>query len=206
MRKRKNKGSVFVISAPSGAGKTTICKEILSTDSAVRQSVSFTTRPPREGEINDEDYTFISEGEFRDLAAAGEFVEWAEVHGNLYGTSKRRLEEIMESGLDVLLDIDVQGARQIRKSLEGGVFIFILPPSMAILRNRLEKRGSNTKEDVEKRLIRAIDEIRDFTLYDYVIVNDRLRESVGGLNAIISAERLRTKKIDSNWLKENFSV
>ncbi len=206
MRKRKNKGSIFVISAPSGAGKTTMCKKILSTDSAVRQSVSFTTRAPREGEVNDEDYTFISEKKFRDMAAAGEFVEWAEVHGNLYGTARRRLEELMESGLDVLLDIDIQGARQIRKSLEGGVFIFILPPSMTVLRKRLEERGSNTEEDMEKRLNRAIDEIRDYTLYDYVIVNDRLRESVGGLEAIIAAQRLRTEKTDTDWLKENYPV
>jgi guanylate kinase len=206
MRKRENKGSIFVISAPSGAGKTTICKKILKADSAVRQSVSFTTRPPRKGEINDEDYTFISEKKFRNMAAAEEFVEWAEVHGNLYGTSRRRLEGIMESGLDVLLDIDVQGARQIRQSLEGGVFIFILPPSMPVLRKRLEGRGSNTKEDMEKRLNRAVDEIRDFTMYDYVIVNDRLRESVGRLETIISAERLRTEKIDTDWLKDNFRV
>ncbi len=206
MRKRKNKGSVFVISAPSGAGKTTICKRILDADDAVRQSVSFTTRPPREGEVNDEDYTFISEKAFRDMAAAGEFVEWAEVHGNLYGTSRRRLEQLMESGLDVLLDIDIQGARQIRKSLEDGVFIFILPPSMKVLRKRLEERGSNTKQDMERRLNRAVDEIRDYKLYDYVIVNDRLRESVGGLEAIISAQRLRTENIDTEWLKENFPV
>ncbi len=206
MRKRRNKGSIFVISAPSGAGKTTICKEILGTDGAVRQSVSFTTRSPRQGEINDEDYTFISEREFRGMAAAGEFVEWAEVHGNLYGTSRRRLEELVDAGFDVLLDIDVQGAGQIRNTFREGVFVFILPPSMAALRKRLEGRGSNTKEDMDKRLKRAGEEIRDYGRYDYVIVNDRLRESVGGLKAIISAERLRTGKIDTDWIKENFSV
>ncbi len=206
MRKRKNKGSIFIISAPSGAGKTTLCKRILGNDAAIRPSVSFTTRAPRKGEINDEDYTFVSEKQFRGMAEAGEFVEWAEVHGNLYGTARLRLEELVEAGFDVLLDIDVQGARQIRKSFEGGVFVFVLPPSMEVLRNRLEDRGSNTREDMEMRLGRAVDEIRDYSSYDYVIVNDKLEESVGGLEAIISAERLRTGKMDTDWIRENFSV
>jgi guanylate kinase len=206
MRKRKNKGSIFVISAPSGAGKTTICRQISDNDDAVRQSVSFTTRAPRAGEINDEDYSFISEREFREMAARGEFVEWAEVHGNLYGTSRLRLEELVEAGFDIFLDIDVQGARQIRNTFQDGVFVFILPPSMDVLRKRLAERGSNTREDMEKRLGRAADEMRDYIRYDYVIVNDVLQASVRALEAIIAAERLRSGKIDPEWIKEIFSV
>jgi guanylate kinase len=206
MRKRKNKGSIFVISAPSGAGKTTICKSIAASDEAVRQSVSFTTRPPREGEVNDMDYTFIGEQEFREMAEKGEFIEWAEVHGNCYGTSRRRLEELIDAGFDVLLDIDVQGARQIRKTFRAGVFVFILPPSMEVLRKRLGQRGSNTREDMERRLARAADEIRDYRHYDYVIVNNVLPAAISGLGAVIAAERLRSGKIDADWIKEIFSV
>jgi guanylate kinase len=206
MRKRKSKGSIFVVSAPSGAGKTTICKKICAADKALRQSVSFTTRPPREGETNDEDYTFISEGEFREMAKKGEFVEWAEVHGNFYGTSRRRLEELVHTGFDALLDIDVQGALQIRNSFKDGVFVFILPPSMEVLRKRLAKRGSNSRADMERRLARAADEIKDYIHYDYVIVNDVLRTAVSSLGAVIVAERLRSAKIDADWVKEIFSV
>jgi guanylate kinase len=205
-RKSKSKGSIFVISAPSGAGKTTICKKIAAADKTIRQSVSFTTRPPREGETDDEDYTFVSEREFREMAERGEFVEWAEVHGNLYGTSRRRLEELVDAGFDTLLDIDVQGALQIRNTFQDGVFVFILPPSMEVLRKRLGKRGSNTSADMEKRLARATDEIRDYVRYDYVIVNDVLRAAVKALGTVIAAERLRSAKVDADWVKEIFSV
>ena len=140
------------------------------------------------------------------MADRGEFVEWAAVHGNLYGTSKRRLEEIMNSGHDVLLDIDVQGARQIRDSFASGVFVFVLPPSMEVLRDRLEKRKSETAGDIERRLRRAVDEIRDYTLYEYVIVNDTLKDSVKRLGAIITADRLKTRRTDPDWIKENFLV
>lgn len=172
----------------------------------LKPSVSFTTRKPRKGEINNRDYTFVSEQEFRMMIGRGEFVEWATVHGNLYGTSRRRLEEIMDSGNDVLLDIDVQGARQIRSSYSAGVFVFVLPPSMEVLRERLEKRKSNTAEDIERRLRRAVDEIKDYTLYEYVIVNDTLKESAKKLGAIITADRLRTRRTDPAWIKEKFLV
>lgn len=195
---------MFIISAPSGAGKTTLCSEILNKVDNLRLSVSFTTRAPREGEVNNRDYTFIAEKEFRDMIAGGEFVEWAEVHGNLYGTSGKRLEELMKEGFDVLLDIDTQGAKQIRDSFREGIYIFVLPPSMTVLRERIEKRGSNTPEDMERRLRRAVDEIKDYALYEYVIVNDVLKESLSGLEAVITSERLRSNKIDPDWIKENF--
>lgn len=134
----------------------------------------------------------------------GEFVEWAEVHGNLYGTSRKRLEKIIASGDDVILDIDTQGARQIKKTYGGdGVFIFIMPPSMTELRKRLEKRMSNTPEDRERRLKRAVEEIREYKMYDYVIINDLLNSSLRKFEAIILAERQRSDKKDSAWIEKN---
>lgn len=170
----------------------------------LRESVSFTTRPPRSGEVNDRDYTFISEDEFKRMIGAGDFVEWAVVHGNYYGTSRRRLEGILDEGFDVLLDIDTQGAKQIRDSFQGGAYIFILPPSLEALRDRLEKRGSNTLDDMERRLARATEEIRDYSLFDYVIVNDNVKDAVKRLESVITAERLRSGKIDGAWVKKNF--
>lgn len=203
---KRSRGSIFIVSAPSGAGKTTLCKEIAGSVSNLKQSVSYTTRQPRNGEIRDVDYTFVSERQFRTMIEKGEFVEWATVHGNLYGTSKKRLEDIMDGGFDVLLDIDTQGARQIREVYGWGVFIFILPPSMKALRERLENRRSNTPEEIERRLRRASEEIEDYAMYEYVIVNDTLKESIRQLEAIIMADRLRSRRVDAAWIKEKFSV
>ena len=205
MTKRNNKcrGSLFIVSAPSGAGKTTICKRILETIDNLKSSVSFTTRTPRPGEIDGEDYSFISEKKFRNMIQKGEFVEWAEVHGNLYGTSKKRLEKIIAGGYDVILDIDTQGAEQIKETYGHGVFIFILPPSMTELRHRLEKRMSNTREDRERRLKQAVKEIRAYSMYDYVIVNDLLKSSLRKFECIVLAERQRSAKMDSAWIENN---
>lgn len=198
---KKSKGSIFIVSAPSGAGKTTLCKQIISTMDNIRPSVSFTTRQPRSGEIPDEDYTFVNEEEFRGMIDRGDFFEWALVHGNLYGTSGRKLEEIISAGYDALLDIDTQGARQIKKTVHNAVYIFILPPSMKELKVRLERRMSNSVDDMNRRLERAIDEIREYKMYDYVIVNDILETSLKKLEAIIIAERLRSTKIDPQWIE-----
>jgi guanylate kinase len=197
---------MVVISAPSGAGKTTLCNRIVRKMPDLRQSVSFTTRQPRRREVNDRDYTFISETEFRAMIREGDFVEWAVVHGNYYGTSRQRLEDIMDAGFDVLLDIDTQGARQIRDSCPGGAFVFILPPSMEALRDRLEKRGSNTPDDMERRLARAVEEIRDYGMFDYVIVNDVVKDAVKRLECVIAAERLRSGNMDKAWLENNFLI
>jgi guanylate kinase len=202
-RKSESKGNIFIVSAPSGAGKTTLCKQISKTIDNIRPSVSFTTRQPRAGEIPDEDYCFISEPEFRDMIGRGDFVEWALVHGNLYGTSRRQLDGLISGGYDVLLDIDTQGARQIKKFFSNGVYIFILPPSMKELRRRLEGRMSNSADDVNRRLQRAADEIKEYKMYDYVIVNDILENSLKKLEAIIIAERLRSNKIDPQWIDNN---
>ena len=203
---KRNNGSIFVVSAPSGAGKTTLCKQIIRIVDNVKPSVSFTTRPPRAGEVPDEDYCFVSEAEFRTMIDRGDFVEWALVHGNLYGTSRRQLEELISAGYDVLLDIDTQGARQIKKFFTNGVYIFILPPSMTELKRRLEGRMSNSPEDMKRRLQRAvdeIDEIREYKMYDYVIVNDIIKTSLKELEANIIAERLRRSKIDPQWIQNN---
>ena len=201
---KKSKGRIFIISAPSGAGKTTICKKLIKRDVNIRPSVSFTTREPRRGEANGVDYTFVGERTFRRMIDLGEFIEWAEVHGNYYGTSRVRLGSLMRSGFDVLLDIDTQGARQIRDSAMGGVFIFVLPPSLKVLRERLRKRKSNTKQDMERRLRRAAAEIKDYNIYDYVIVNDVLQDSVRKIEAVITSERLRSSGVDPKWIKHNF--
>ena len=198
---KRNNGTLFVVSAPSGAGKTTLCKKIIKTIDNVRNSVSFTTRQPRAGEIPDEDYCFVSEAEFRAMIDRGDFVEWARVHGNFYGTSRLKLEELVSAGYDVLLDIDTQGAHQIRKAFNNAVSIFILPPSMKELKHRLEGRMSNSAEDMDRRLQRAVDEIREYKTYDYVIVNDVIKTSLKKLEAIIIAETLRSSKIDPHWIQ-----
>jgi len=198
---KKSKGSIFIVSAPSGAGKTTLCKQIVKMVDNIKPSISFTTRQPRAGEIPDEDYCFVSEEEFRAMIDRGDFVEWAQVHGNLYGTSKRKLEELIDAGYDMLLDIDTQGARQFKQCFSNAVYIFILPPSMKELKQRLEKRMSNSAEDMNRRMLRAVDEIKDYKIYDYVIVNDVLIDSLKKLEAIIIAERLRSSKVNPQWIE-----
>ncbi len=198
---KKSKGSIFIVSAPSGAGKTTLCRQIVKMVDNIKPSISFTTRQPRAGELPGEDYYFVKEEEFRAMIDRGDFVEWAHVHGNLYGTSKRRLEELIDAGYDMLLDIDTQGARQIRQSFSNAVYIFILPPSMTELKHRLERRMSNSVEDMNRRMLRAVDEIKEYKMYDYVIVNDMLDASLKKLEAVIIAERLRSTKINPQWIE-----
>ena len=196
-------GNLIVVAAPSGAGKSSLVKALLELDSHLAVSVSHTTRAPRGQEKHGREYWFISEPDFRQMAAQGDFFEWAEVHGNLYGTSKTRLEKIIAGGYDVILDIDTQGAEQIKETYGHGVFIFILPPSMTELRHRLEKRMSNTREDRERRLKQAVKEIRAYSMYDYVIVNDLLKSSLRKFECIVLAERQRSAKMDSAWIEKN---
>jgi guanylate kinase len=189
------KGILFVISAPSGAGKTSLCKEIIDFFPELRQSVSFTTRSPRAGELDGVDYFFVSPEVFREMVTAGEFVEWAEVHGNCYGTARKTLEEWRAQGLDVVLDIDCQGAAQLRQSCSGTVFIFILPPGVDELRWRLTGRNLDAPEVIERRIRNAEGEIREARWYDYLIINDRLDLAVYQLKGVITAERCRTHRI-----------
>lgn len=203
-RSTTRRGCLFIVSAPSGAGKTTLCQKLSSILPNLRHSVSYTTRPMRPGEVNNRDYTFGNEKVFRNMVKKGEFVEWAKVHGHLYGTAKKRLEEMLNKGIDVILDIDTQGAAQIKKKYTDGIYIFILPPSMKILRERLKKRMCNSKEEIKKRLKRAVEEINDYKKYDYVIINDIFEDALEELRAVISSEKIRTKKIDPLWIEKKF--
>jgi guanylate kinase len=201
---RQKRGSLFVISAPSGAGKTTLCQKLREIIPDLKFSVSYTTRKPRDGEINDVHYTFIDEDEFRSMAAEGDFIEWAEVHGNFYGTSKKRIEDAINNGFDIMLDIDVKGAKQIKEHFSESVLIFVLPPSMDILKERLVGRMSESEDFIKKRLKNALDETKEYKNYDYVIINDMLDDALKDMSAVIIAERVRTSKIEQSWIKENF--
>lgn len=200
------KGSLFIVSAPSGAGKTTLCKKLTAIAPDIGFSVSYTTRLPREGEVNDRDYTFVDENEFREMIESGEFAEWAKVHGHFYGTSRKRVEEIRNKGIDVILDIDTQGAKQMRKLYDEGVSVFILPPSVDVLKDRLENRMSNSPEDIDLRIKRAVEEIKEYESYDYVIVNDNFEDALADLDAIRRAESRRTGKIDPQWVEKTFRI
>lgn len=199
------KGILYVISAPSGAGKSTLCRELLDIFPELRHSVSFTTRQPRLGEVEGKDYFFVSREEFLRLVAEDGFAEWAEVHGNLYGTAIKTLQESRESGIDLLLDIDCQGAAQLKRKQVEGVNIFILPPSLKELRLRLESRNSDSPETIETRIANAADEIRAAGWYDYILVNDIFSRTVEELKAIIVAERHRTMRATAN-LPDDFDI
>lgn len=201
---KKGKGILFIVSGPSGAGKTTLYKKVASALPNLKHSVSFTTRLPRLGEVNNKDYTFISRDEFRAMIDKGEFVEWAEIHGELYGTAKKRLEEILDSGMDAILDIDIQGAMQLKEKYKGGIYIFVLPPSMEVLKERLGKRMANSKEEIEKRLEGAVEEIKKYREYDYVIVNNIFEDAFKKIEAIIISHRVSTERIDPEWIEKNF--
>jgi len=204
LQEKKSKGSLFIVSAPSGAGKTTLCRKLVSSLPNLQFSVSYTTRQPRKGEVNDRDYTFINRQDFRLMADKGEFIEWAEVHGELYGTSRKRLEELLDSGNDVILDIDTQGAMQIKGRYKEGIYIFILPPSLETLKERLKNRMTDSKEEIGKRLGRAIAEIKTFDKYDYVIINDILEDALMEFEAVVISQRVSIKKINPLRIEESF--
>jgi guanylate kinase len=199
---KRRDGILFVVSAPSGAGKTTLCKGITDSLENLTHSISYTTRQPRPGETDGRDYYFVSAERFRVMVGAGDFAEHAEVHGNLYGTSKRVLDDMIKEGVDVILDIDTQGARQIKSHFSAAVFVFIMPPSMAILEERLRNRRSDREDDIRKRLQRAVDEIRDYGLYDYIVVNRDFERALSEIRSIVIAERCRTKLLRTDWIQE----
>ncbi len=185
------KGSLIIVSGPSGAGKSALASSVLGVLPGLRFSISYTTRPPRESERDGADYHFVTRTQFETLARCGELLEWAEVYGNFYGTSRKFVDETLEQGDDVLLDVDVQGARSIREMRPGAISIFILPPSYRILRSRLENRRLDKDYVIENRLRIARREIIQYRDYDYLIINDEFERSFEELKAIILGSRCR---------------
>jgi len=184
-------GNLFIVSGPSGAGKSAIAAGVLESVPNLRFSISFTTRRPRGSEKNGVEYNFVAEEEFQKLIQCGDLLEWAAVYGNYYGTSRRRIDEILGQGTDVLLDIDVQGAQSIRKKRPESICIFILPPSFQVLRERIESRKLDRQYVIEQRLKIACEEITHYRNYDYLIINEALGESIAELKAIILGSRCR---------------
>lgn len=190
--KLARRGLLFILSSPSGAGKTTISRRLLTADDEIELSVSATTRPPREGEIDGIDYHFISEERFREMVDKDQFYEWAEVFGNLYGTPKGHIRNGLKEGRDFLFDIDWQGTQQLyQKDQQDAVSVFILPPSLDELRRRLESRAQDSKEVIDGRMERAREEISHWAEYDYVVVNDDVDECFSKVREILHAERMR---------------
>ncbi|MEE8580873.1 MAG: guanylate kinase [Myxococcota bacterium] len=184
------RGIPFVVAAPSGTGKTTVCREVLRRDKNVRFSISHTTRPQRKGERDGVDYHFVTAREFRGGVDAGEFLEHAEYAGRLYGTSAQALSVPLEAGHDVLVEIEVQGARQLYERLEDARFIFLLPPTMAVLEERLKGRGTDAPDVIDKRLAVADQELAAVEIFDYVVVNEVVADSAEAVLEIIRAERI----------------
>lgn len=188
----KREGLILILSAPSGAGKTSLCRELFKTFPDMKESVSYTTRAPRVGEVEGEAYHFVSNEVFDSMVAEDAFAEWAEVHGNKYGTALRTLEEARKNGVDLVLDIDCQGALKLKEQFEGGVYVFIMPPSMAELRRRLEHRSSDAQEVIELRIARAAAEIKEARWYDYIIFNDNFEVACRELAAVVIAHRRKS--------------
>lgn len=188
------RGLLLVISGPSGSGKGTVCSRISQKNSDIYYSISVTTRKPRVGEKDGDNYFFLSEEAFMNLKEEGALLEWACVYGNYYGTPSRKVEEKRNEGKDVILEIDTQGAIQVRRSIKDGVFIFLLPPSMGELWKRIKNRGTDSEETIKKRLRCAYTEIEEIKNYDYVVVNDDLEKAVDCIESIMKAEKCRVSR------------
>lgn len=190
------RGLMLVLSSPSGAGKTTMSKRLLANDPQIGMSVSATTRPPRAGEIEGQDYHFVSQDQFDHMVAMGQFLEWATVFGNRYGTPRGPVETALAEGRDILFDIDWQGTQQLRQSQAGGdlVSIFLLPPSLEELEQRLKSRAADSDEVITQRMSRAADEISHWAEYDYILVNDDPGQCLHEIRSILTTERLRRER------------
>jgi guanylate kinase len=189
------RGQLFIISAPSGTGKTTLAERLVQVVPDLALSRSFTSRPPRAGELDGVDYNFISRERFESMIAGGEFLEYADVFGNLYGTSAATTEQALAHGQDLVLVIDVQGAQQVRSQTDGSVGIFVLPPSFPVLEERLRGRSKDTEAQIQRRLAVARSEVSAVNDYDYAIVNDDVESAVGRLRSIVEAERARLRRM-----------
>ena len=192
------KGLLLVVSGPSGAGKGTICKALLNKNDQIKLSVSATTRKPRNGEVHGVNYFFIEKEEFTKMIENGEFLEYAQIYDNFYGTPKAAIIECLEKGQDVILEIEMQGARQIKEVYPEGVFIFVLPPLLEELKSRIVGRGTETQEEIEKRFSCAFEEINQIVNYDYFIVNEDIEKSVSDVEAIICAEKNKVTRYKNN--------
>ncbi|MBD0371497.1 MAG: guanylate kinase [Pyrinomonadaceae bacterium] len=188
------RGMLIIVASPSGGGKGTLIRHVLKTVPNVGYSVSFTTRPARDGETNGQDYFFVSEETFREMITRGEFLEWARVHAHLYGTGRAQVEKELKERRDIILEIDVQGAESVRKLVPGAVAVFILPPSFEILRDRLVARGSEHPSDLSLRLKNARSEVERFREFDYVIINDDAERAGAQLASVVYAERARRER------------
>lgn len=195
-----NKGVLIVISGPSGAGKGTICKALLEKHKDLHISVSATTRSPRQGEVHGVNYYFLNKEEFLQRVNDEDFLEWAEVYGNYYGTPRSNVQELLDSGKDVILEIDIQGALKVKENCGEGVFIFILPPSMEELKQRIINRGSETPESLMRRFNSAYQEINYISKYNYAVVNDTVENAVCKIENILSAEKCRVDRIKGTIL------
>lgn len=189
----KNTGTLYIVSAPSGAGKSSLVKALLEADRNIELSISYTTRPPRPGEVDGVHYHFVDLDTFRDMLARGEFLESAEVYGNYYGTSQPWIESRMAAGRDILLEIDWQGAAQVRQLFPDAVSLFILPPSLEELRRRLTARNQDSEEVIARRMAAAREDIAHALSFDYLIVNDRFEDALAHLLTVIAAQRLSVR-------------
>ena len=188
-------GLLFIVSAPSGAGKTTLVERLVEQTPDLKMSRSYTSRPPREGEQDGVDYNFVTRARFESMIAAGEFLEWADVFGNLYGTCHADTERVLASGQDLVLVIDVQGARKVRHRGVAAVSVFVMPPSLDVLERRLRGRSKDAEAAIARRLQVAREEVASFPEYDYVVVNDELTAAVDRLRGIVIAERVRLDRM-----------
>jgi len=200
-----NQGIPFIISGPSGAGKTTLYKRALSEIPGARHSISYTTRPPRPGDIAGLDYHFVTEDVFKTMVKENKFIEHARIHGNRYGTARSDLEALLAGGSHVILEIDVQGAASMKKALASGVYIFIAPPSIEACEERLSSRGKDSDEVIKRRVRAAVEEISHAPAYDYIIINDNLDDAFSRLKAVITAESSRTERLIDKII-EKFSL
>lgn len=200
----ERRGILFIISAPSGTGKTTLCKQLAANIPGLWHSISYTTRKPRAGEEHGREYFFTDETTFQAMIDRHEFVEWARVYGHLYGTPRKTLTDKIDHGIDVLLEIDVQGAMQVKKRFDDAVSVFILPPSMAVLRERLMARAADSPDEIQRRLQKVKEEVWSYREYAYIVKNDDLTRSLRDLENIFLSERLKTKRLNMAWIENNF--